>query len=75
MCDVCYRQTRCAEGRLIAGFNEGLSGGFVALHVDERGKTLDMCREVSDSGVCWIGDTSCAIGERRLGGVFVRAGS
>lgn len=69
VCDACYPLTTCSHGRLIAGNNLSLSGGFEARHVDDEG----VCDQATADHRCWIGNRECRIAEAYMGGVVVTA--
>lgn len=48
-------------------YNADLSGGFEAMHVDDR----SICEQVTHDGVVWVDDRQCQMGEAKFGGVFV----
>ncbi len=67
VCDDCYSKTVCADGRIVKGYNTDMSGGFEAMHVDDRSK----CSQVTHDGVVSVDGLPCHMGEARFGGVFV----
>ncbi len=66
-CRACYRRARCAEGRLVTGYNLSLSGGFESSHLDDR----SVCDQVTTDGRVWVDGVECRMGEAKFGGVFV----
>jgi hypothetical protein len=72
VCDSCYPRTVDSQGRLITGYNTSLSGGFEAAYVGADGESDGTCREVTESGRCWIDGHECSIGEAHFGGVVVQ---
>jgi hypothetical protein len=53
-----------AEGRPLAFFNEGLSGGFVPLYADTH-------QPYEGGHICWIDGIRCCADEHRFGGIVI----
>ncbi len=67
VCDDCYLKTVCTDGRTVSGYNTGFSGGFEAVHVDDR----SICAQVTHDGIVAVDGRPCHMGEAKFGGVFV----
>ncbi|WP_285033351.1 hypothetical protein [Mycolicibacterium sp. lyk4-40-TYG-92] len=67
VCDDCYAKTVCTDGRIVKGYNTDFSGGFEAVHADDR----SVCAQVTHNGLVSVDGGLCHMGEARFGGVFV----
>jgi hypothetical protein len=67
VCDDCHAKAVCSDGRRVHGYNTHISGGFQAVHLDDR----SVCEEVTRDGHVWVGDRRCRMGEAKFGGVYV----
>lgn len=67
VCDGCRQKTLYTDGRIVRGYNTDLSGGFEAVHVDDR----SICAQVTHDGLVSVDGLPCHMGEARFGGVFV----
>ncbi|KAA1378302.1 hypothetical protein [Aeromicrobium fastidiosum] len=73
VCPECQQRAADRDGRRIVGYNEGWSGGFIALYAESpTGPQTEMAGEVLETGRCWIDGIECTIGEARFGGVVVQ---
>ena len=64
VCERCTIRAKSVEGRPLEFFNEGLSGGFVALYADTQ--------QPYDGGHdCWIDGIRCYADEHRFGGIVI----
>ena len=72
VCADCASRAADRDGRRVVGYNEGLSGGFIAFYADSpTGRPTEIAGEVVETGRCWIDGIECTIGEARFGGVVL----
>jgi hypothetical protein len=71
VCDSCHAKALCGDGRLVIGYNTDPSGGFEAIHIDDRSP----CDQVTRDGGVWVDGHRCLMGEAKFGGVFVGVAS
>lgn len=64
VCPQCAAQARDSSGRLLDFYNEGLSGGFVAL--------IRATGEPYPSHECFINGARCRADEARFGGIVIQ---
>lgn len=67
VCDDCYLKAICSDGRRVDGYNTDISGGFEAIHLDDR----SICEQVTREGRVWVDGQVCRMGEAKFGGVYV----
>ncbi|MBS9533018.1 hypothetical protein KIH27_05375 [Mycobacterium sp. M1] len=65
VCDECYPNTACRDGRVVTGYNTELMGGFEIAHVDDG--------SICNHGAIRIEGHPVQMGEAKFGGVFVGA--
>lgn len=72
VCVDCAARAADSTGRVIVGYNEGLSGGLIVFYAEsDRGPQAEIADEVMNTGRCWIDGIECSIGEARFGGVVI----
>lgn len=64
VCSACAAKASSKDGRLLKFYNEGLSGGFVAVYADTG--------ERYQSHECYIEGIKCYADEARLGGIVIQ---
>lgn len=79
VCDRCRSRTTDRAGRLVTGFNTGLSGGMIAYFTDTLdgsdggGSAREECVEVTQSERCFLDGQPVSMREARLGGIVVES--
>lgn len=64
VCERCAGRATSAEGRPLAFFNEGFSGGFIPMYADTQ-------QPYEGGHDCWIDGIRCYADEHRFGGIVI----